>query len=174
MRKSTRERGATLVESAISMLLIITVVMAVAEFGMAFKDWLSVSHAAREGARAGATFANNSHADIEVLNNVEEALLTASSVQTQTVRIYNGGTNVGTTYTYAPTSSCRWTPCPDPDDGSYIVPAWDPGTRDVTAPTTDRIGVDISYDHTWFTGLFRSTSNFDVHVIFQIEPQLFS
>ena len=40
-----RERGATLVEAAVVYGLLFLTLFAVVEFGLAFKDWLSVSHA---------------------------------------------------------------------------------------------------------------------------------
>lgn len=169
-----RERGATLVEAAVTMMLVLTVVFAIAEFGLAFRSWLTVSHAAREGARAGATFADNAAADREVLANVSEGMGSSAGVALQTVRIYDADSGTGTLYTHTGSGPCNWTPCPDPDLSGYTVPVWDPDSRDVSAPFTDRIGVEITYEHTWVTGLFRDTSVFTSDVIFQIEPQVFS
>jgi Flp pilus assembly protein TadG len=171
--KLVREAGATLVEAAVTMMLVISIVFAIAEFGLAFRSWLTVSHGAREGARAGATFADNASADIEVLANIEQALVGMETVDTQWVRVYNDATGVGTTYTFTGTAPCRWSPCPDPDLTGYTVPVWNPDSRDVTAPFTDRIGVEIAYTHTWVTGFFRETSDFSATVVFQIEPQVF-
>ena len=167
-----RERGATLVEASIALFLLIVVTMGIAELGLAFKDWLTVSHGAREGARAGATYADNPHADIEILRAVDGDLAVANANALNYVRVFNPSTGVGTTYTRA-AGTCGWSPCPDPDDPGYITPTWPPSSRDVTAPVTDRLGVEVGYTHTWLTGLFRSTSNFTVHVVYQIEPQLF-
>jgi hypothetical protein len=167
------ERGSTLVEAAVTIGLVLTIVFAIAEFGLGFRSWLTVSHAAREGARAGATFADNAGADMEVLSNVEDALMGVDAIDTQWVRVFNASTGVGTTYTFTGTGSCRWSPCPDPDLAGYTVPVWDPDTRDVVAPFTDRIGVEVAYTHTWMTGLFRETSDFEAGVVFQIEPQVF-
>ncbi len=166
------ESGATLVEAAITLGLVLTIVFAIAEFGMGFRSWLSVSHAAREGARAAATFADNSHADIEALNNVQAALGGLSEVDIRWVRIYNATSGVGTVYLRS-TNPCGWTPCPDPDVAGYTVPTWDPDSRDVVAPYTDRVGVEVAYTHRWVTGLFRETSDLEADVVFQIEPQVF-
>jgi hypothetical protein len=155
------------------MMLVITIVLAVAEFGLAFRGWLTVSHAAREGARAGATFADSPAADMEALRNVDAAIGGAEMVAVQTVRIYDADSGAETLYTFTGTAPCRWSPCPDPDLPGYTVPVWDPDGRDVTAPFTDRIGVEITYNHTWVTGLFRETSVFVADVVFQIEPQVF-
>src|SRR3972149_3548569 len=74
------ERGATLVEFAVIFPLIIMLVMGIAEFSLAFKDWLTISHASRAGARAGATAAHDIAADIQVLEAIEQAL-TGSDLQ---------------------------------------------------------------------------------------------
>jgi hypothetical protein len=167
------ERGAALVEAAVTMTLVLTIVFAIAEFGLGFRSWLTVSHAAREGARAGATFADNAGADMEVLSNIEDALDGVDAIDTRWVRVFDADSGVGTDYVFTGTGACRWSPCPDPDLAGYTVPVWDPDTRDVVAPFTDRIGVEIAYTHTWVTGLFRDTSDFEAVVVFQIEPQVF-
>jgi hypothetical protein len=104
------------------------------------------------------------------------------------VRIFrdnNPSLNETTTYTYAPGTGCSstvipalpgccdWTPCPELNRTTYVIPGWNPLDRDITAPTTDRIGVEIEYTHQWVTGLFASTTQFDRTTVFQVEPQLF-
>jgi Flp pilus assembly protein TadG len=78
------------------------IIFAVAEFGLAFKDWLTVSHAAREGARAGATYGDDAAADFLILQDVGRHLGPAA-VQVQQVRIYNADNPLsGTNYDYTP------------------------------------------------------------------------
>lgn len=183
------EGGATLVEAAIALPLILILLMSIAEFGLAFKDWLTVGHSAREGARAGATFGNDVTANIEILDNVAHnmAIVGIDDPGLQ-VRIYEPG-GLSDTYTYNPTSGlcrapddcCRWTPCPDPyyvpanGLSGYTTPTWAPSSRDVSAPTTDRIGVEVYYAHDWLTGVLGipSPTTFDVAVDYQVEPQVF-
>ncbi|MCI0424960.1 MAG: pilus assembly protein [Actinobacteria bacterium] len=175
-----RERGATIVESAIVFPLLFMVIFAVAEFGLAFKDWLTVSHSAREGARSGATFGNDPAADFLILDEVGEHLAPAA-ITVESVRIYNAATGVGTDYDYTPGANCSgsdccdWTPCPDPDlpTPPYVVPNWDPTSRSVTAPDTDTIGVRVSFTHQWITGLFADTTVFTTEVEYHIEPSIF-
>jgi len=64
------DRGATLVEAALVYALLFLALFAVVEFGLAFKDWLSVSHAAREGARAGATYGDDPRSNIAILRSM--------------------------------------------------------------------------------------------------------
>lgn len=188
--KRDRERGATLVEAAISYSLLFLALFAVVEFGLAFKDWLSVSHATREGARAGATFGDDPSSDIQVLDGIEDTLLPQGLESGDQVRIFranNPDPAESELYSYSPGFDCSdpggifppgdccdWSPCPEFGRTNYQVPGWDPLTRDITAPVTDRIGVEIDFSHDWITQFVGTgTLNFTVTTDFQLEPQLF-
>lgn len=180
------ERGATLVEAAITYGLLFLTLFAVVEFGLAFKDWLSVSHAARDGARAGATFGNDPSSDILVLDGVEDTLLPLGLEPGDQVRIFranNPSPLESQTYVYSPnfdcsnspplSGCCDWNPCPEFGRATYTVPGWDPTTRDVIAPGTDRIGVEIDFSHEWVTGMFGNTIDVTAMTDFQLEPRIF-
>ena len=83
------DRGGTLVEAALVYALLFLALFAVVEFGLAFKDWLSVSHAAREGARAGATYGDDPTADIQILRDIEATLAPAGIAESIDVRIFD-------------------------------------------------------------------------------------
>lgn len=174
------ERGATLVEAALVYPLLFLLLFGIVEFGLAFKDYLTVSHAARDGARAGATYGNNPAADILILEDVHRALSTVGMSDGIQVKIFNplGGTGTSTTYRYQPNehASCDWVPCPDPRLSSppYVKPTWDPLVRDVTAPFTDRIAVEVTYTHQWITGFILDETDFTAEADFLIEPQVFN
>lgn len=170
------ERGATLVEAAMVFPLLFLVLFGVVEFGLAFKDYLTVSHAARDGARAGATFGNIPEADILILEEVNRALATVNLTDGISVKIFDPIGGDSTDYDYTPGPTCDWTPCPDPDLPSppYVLPSWNPVHRDVTAPFTDRLAVEVTFVHHWLTGFFVDTTNFTVEADFQIEPQVFA
>ncbi len=180
------ERGATLVEAAFVYGLLFLTLFAIIEFGLAFKDWLSVSHAARDGARAGATFGNDPTADILVLDGVENTLGPLGLSPGDEVRIFranNPSPLESQTYVYTPnfdcsnspplSGCCDWSPCPEFGRASYTVPGWDPTTRDITAPGTDRIGVEVEFTHNWVTGFFADTTDVTAVTDFQLEPRLF-
>ena len=178
------EKGATLVEAAFVFGLLFLTLFAVVEFGLAFKDYLSVGHASRSGARAGATYGTDANADMEV-RNVQGVLAPIGLESGDRVRVFNAKTGVGTGYTYRPGQNCGsdpgyslpgccdWSPCPEVGRPSYVQPVWDPASRDITAPVTDRIGVEISFTHQWLTGFFGSGMDLTTATDFQIEPQLF-
>lgn len=176
--RAAKERGATLVESAIVFPLLFLAIFAMVEFGLAFKDYLSISHAARDGARAGATYGNDQSADILILRDVDSTLDTVGINVGVTVRIFNPVSGASTSYDYDPgfAIGCDWNPCPDPDLGPgppYTQPTWNPVLRDVEAPFTDRLAVEITYTHNWLTNFFFNTTDFVVEADFQIEPQVF-
>jgi hypothetical protein len=92
------------VEAAISYGLLFLCLFAVVEFGMAFKDWLSVSHATREAARAGATFGDNPSSDILVLDGIEDTLLVQglrSGDQVRVFRANNPSPSASQVYSYS-------------------------------------------------------------------------
>ncbi len=187
-RSKTRrqgERGATIVEAAFVFPLLFLAIFALVEFGFAFKDWLTVSTAAREGARAGATFGSDIQTDMEILRAVERTMELAAIGEGTRVTVFDPlGTNPSTQYTYDPGAhglsplpgelTCDWDPCPNPDRPlDYTQPNWNPPNRDVSAPFTERIGVQVDFTHNWLTSLFFGTSDFTTAIDFQIEPQVF-
>jgi hypothetical protein len=170
-----KDHGATLVEAAIVLPIAILMIMAVAEFSLAFKDWLTISNAGREGARAAATYGDDPRADILILEAIGSNLTAAHKSGIKNVEIGNPDTGTSTVYSYTPGPTCDWTPCPDPDVGPplYTPPDWLPSTRDVALPNTDRITVRVEYIHTWVTAFFADTSDFDAEITMRIEPQVF-
>lgn len=172
--RARSEKGATLVEAAIALPLLLLLMIGIMEFGLAFKDWLTVSHGAREGARAGAAFGNDPASNFLILEEIG-GQLSAANIDVQGVRIYNAGTGIGDSYTYLPGAECDWNPCPDPSlpTPPYAQPVWCPASRDITAPETDTIGVTVTYVHSWVTGFITDETNFTTTVEYHIEPQLF-
>jgi hypothetical protein len=151
------------------------VVLAVMEFGIGFKDWLSISHSAREGVRITAVAGNDSSADIAALRAVEKAMVPGSMDDLINVTIGNPD-NPGqkTVYTWNGSSTCHWSPCPDPSSPFYSVPTWDPTVRKISIPT-NRVEVTISFRHEWATRLFTTgPAIWTKAVIMNIEPQVFS
>lgn len=175
-RRFETERGTTLVEAAIVFPLLFLVLFAIVELGLAFKNDLSVGHAAREGARAGATFGNDIYANYLILKAVQATLGGAAIGEGTDVEVYNPVSGAGDSYNYQPGygGGCDWFPCPDPDSLVYTAPTgWPPQTRDVSAPFTDRIGVRIEYTHDWVTNFFFDQTDLTHDIDFQIEPQVF-
>jgi len=64
---SVRERGQSLVEFAMVAPLLFVVVFAIVDFGRLFQNQVTLTNAAREGARLGATGATSSDIQIRVI-----------------------------------------------------------------------------------------------------------
>ena len=62
-RKAKSDRGASLIEAALVVPLLILLAFGAAEFGFVFLDFLNVSSAAREGARVGSAVGTATDAD---------------------------------------------------------------------------------------------------------------
>ncbi len=58
-KKGTGERGQSLVEFALIIPLFLLLMFAIVDFGMGFYSWITVTNAAREGARIGAVGADS-------------------------------------------------------------------------------------------------------------------
>ena len=170
-----RERGAALVEMAIAAPLLILLVFGILEFGLAFRDRLTVSNGSQSAGRVAAALGNQDDADIAVLEAVEQSLgllpnsgggiikhvqiwrsNSSGNPVTACGAVGAGGSNCNW-YEYRPATPCRWFPCPDPDaaggpnyGGGYL-----PVNRDVTldANGLDVVGVTVLFSHDWITDI---------------------
>lgn len=173
---SGRERGATLVEMAIVLPLLLLLVLGLMEFGMAFKSYLSVSAAARDGARMTSVMARNALADCETLKAVAADLGPAGSLGgLQYVDIFeagsNGEQNLATTNRYTlsgsdPTDCAAWT---------QQFAGWPWGDREVDVANLDIAGVRVVMIHDWVTGFgpFKGDVTIDQDAITRLEPETF-
>ena len=152
-----RERGASTLEAAIILPLLLILALGTAEFGFAFVDWLSVANATRTGARIGSAAGAASTADSVILGAVGQALSDMDSSTVDAVWIYDAsasgnpldGCTIGsegactTTNVYVPSGGSGWNcvnGCP-----------WTPALRDNKLPGLDRVGVRVIFTHSWLT-----------------------
>ncbi|NOY56664.1 MAG: pilus assembly protein [Actinobacteria bacterium] len=176
------ERGVSLIETALVLPMLLILALGVAEFGFAFIDWLSISNAARTGARIGSAAGTTATADTIVLNAVEQAVADIHSSTIQAVWIYKADSNgdpadatlgcaVGseglcsTSNVYIPKAGGGWmcmavNGCP-----------WTPALRDNRLPGLDELGVRIIFDHTWLTNFMPLPGGpWSDDSVFQLEP----
>ena len=179
-RRSRDERGAALVEMAIAAPLLILLVMGILEFGVVFRDRLTISNASQSAGRVAAALGNQDDADIAVLRAVEQSvglLNDAGQGTIKHVQIYRNW------YRYDISRPCKWEPCPDPDNGSPAAygGGFTPAVRDVTldADGLDVVGVRLLFSHTWFTGVIpiddvvctpTGTDCWQDEALFRLEP----
>lgn len=88
-RARRSQRGAVVVEAAIITPLFLFGVFACLEAGLAFRTWLSLSHAATEGARVASVAASDSMADYQILKSVKEATAAMPKNSVEQVIVFN-------------------------------------------------------------------------------------
>ena len=163
------ERGAALLEFTIVSALLFMLVFGIVEFGIAFRDRLTIANSTQTAARVGSALGNADEADLELLKSLEQSLETLPNSGIGIVRYVDiylanaSGDPVGTCslvggdrcnrYRWAPDpmATCDWDPCPDPDAG-YGGWVWAPEDRDVALPGLDVMGVEVVFAHEWVTG----------------------
>ena len=175
-RRMTREqRGAALVEMAIALPLLILLVFGILEFGIAFRDRLTVSSGTQSAGRVAAALGSQDDADIATLQAIEQSLGflgDSSGDVVKHVQIWKsngsgqpvtacsapgaGGSNCNW-YVYTPADPCKWTPCPappavgSPSYGGGFIPSLRDVTLDDDGLTT--IGVTVLFAHDWVTNV---------------------
>lgn len=87
-----RERGAVLVEMALLVTLLITLVLGVFEIGMAWSDHQDITQASRSGARVGSQLGKSVQTDNQLLRAVQASLQDQASTVTRIV-VYEADAN---------------------------------------------------------------------------------
>lgn len=179
-----RERGAALVEMAIIAPVLILLVFGILEFGLVFKNRLTISHSANSAARVGSTIGTDPAADLLILQAVEAGFIGAVNPSVVNyVDIYQsdaaGSKLAFNRYHWDAASACHWNPCPDPlGVPVYGNPSgWgDPSNRDVVldGDGLDTLGVEVNYTHNWVSGVLGfGPQNWSEHARVRLEPDVF-
>jgi Flp pilus assembly protein TadG len=84
-RKGSRQRGQSLVEFALVIPLFLVLVFGIIDFGLGLKSWITITNAAREGARFAAITCSTATNDDGVIATTEEAAADLSDDVTVTV-----------------------------------------------------------------------------------------
>ena len=169
------ERGASLVEVGLILPLLILISIGLSEIGFLVVDYLTVTNAAREGARTGAAAANFPTADALILQAVEEASCNLRFGELEMVRVFKadavGDPIVGSINEYTPSGSGLACDSPLIDLTCSNFCPWGAGSRDRVPPTLDVLGVEVTFSHTSVTGIFPfPTVDWTETAIMQIEP----
>ena len=158
--RSRGEKGATLVEAAIILPVLILLVVTIMELGLAFKDFLTTDFAAKEGARVGALAGNDINADCDIIQSVVAGYSASDFADLQGVTIFrvdDSGNAVGgtsNTWTFANNPGDDPTDCADWSQSAPL--AWPPMNRKVSlgpGDDLDILGITIDTRHEWITGV---------------------
>ncbi len=174
------EKGVTLTEFAVLLPLLLLLAIGAFEYGMLFRDSLSVSTAAREAARVAASSANYGDADCVILEAGAAALQSFENGTIDQIQIYKSdasgaipGASSSTMRRYRPAQpgdvglvcSGEWFPI-------HLGSSWDPSDRVNDPGNADWIGVRLEYSHVYTLNLlwFSGSESLSDEAVFRIEP----
>lgn len=183
-----RERGAAMIEMAMVLPLLVLLVFGIVEYGLLFKEKLTIASAANSAARTGATMGTREEADFRILRALEAGLYDqVDATVLISVDIFMADEITGAkdafdvnTYTFTNVLPCRWSPCPDPSQGGgpdYGGP-WTPDLRDTELDASgggiDVLGVEVTYHHDDITGLIPGVDrDLTERALIRLEPDVF-
>ncbi len=173
----SREEGATLVEVAVILPLLLTLAIGLAEIGFLVIDYITVTNAARSGARTGSALTNDPSTDDAILDVVEEDLCNLNHGTVEVVRIYKAnpdGSISSSVNNYTPSGPLN---CDTPGH-SFVCDAmeggcnWPATSRNNTPPANfDQLGVRIEFTHQYVTTFLPlPDTGFTEDAIMQLEP----
>ncbi|MGD2061311.1 MAG: pilus assembly protein [Acidimicrobiia bacterium] len=175
MRKS--DRGASLIEVAVALPILLSLAIGLAEIGFLVIDYVTVTNAARSGARTGASLTNDPGVDDAILDVVEEDLCNLSYGDVVVVRIFKAnpdGSMSASQNNYTPSGSLN---C-DALGHSFTCDAleggcnWPSTSRNNTPPSNfDQLGVMIEFNHNYVTDFLPLPDvDFVESAVMQLEP----
>ncbi len=185
-RRGHGDRGAVLVESAIITPVLILFLFGIFEFGLAFRDYLTVANSARDGARTASVAGAELDADYRTLSAISRAAAVLPDDAIQEIIIYKAsGPDADPAANCQSAGECNIYQASDLQrpaeefgcDISTIAPNapdrfWCPNTRETSVGTgLDYIGVKIIVNHEYVTGLFGADVELDDRMILKVEPQ---
>jgi hypothetical protein len=174
LRQARRaESGAALVEFSIVAILLFTLLFGIVEFGIAFRDRLTMANSSQSAARVVAALGNEQDTDWQALSALAQSLETLPNSGVDVVRYVDifkadadgdpsgacpatqgAGTDC-TRFLYDPIADpvCKWDPCPDPAiDATWAGGGWLYDDRGVAVPDLDVAVVRVLFSHEWITG----------------------
>ena len=178
MRIHDREDGAALVEFALIATLLFTILFGIIEFGLAFRDWLSVTSSTREGARVASAAGNDPDADCFILDAMTGPLLAIPTDDADTfkVTIYKAnddGSMAGPMQVYVAKNDGTPLDLDCDKDWTRQSGTYPPDMRGVASDNLDTIGVRIDFTHEWVTGFFPADGDWTDDAIMRMEPKSF-
>lgn len=175
-RKKQGQKGATIVEAAIILPLLLIILVSLMEMGVGFKEFLTTDFVVKEGARIGAVAGNDIDADCAIVTTMMANYSAADLADLDSILIWEvndsgGSTGNQNTWTYLTAQ--------DPLDcalGWSKSGNWPSTSRGVTvAGGLDILGVTIDTKHDWITGIPPWNGTMDIvrTAIQRLEPESF-
>lgn len=187
-RHSEPERGASMLEFALIAPVLLLLIFGAFEYGMFFKDYLTVSNTTRTGARVGSAAGSGADADYQIIQAVKAAAtaLPGGSNAIQQITIYRSTSTGGAPSTTCQTTSSAADKCNTYTASAFTQPitkfgcgagsidsVWCPTTRvDSQAIGPDYLGVWVKTTHGFVTKLFGTSKTITDSVVMRIEPKM--
>ena len=198
-RRARGDRGAALVEVALITPVFALLLFGIIEFGLTFRDYLTVANASRDGARAASAFGDDTYADYNVLQVIKQSTKGFRPNEIQRVIIFDAGGVGGSVLNAShPAHACLTATtgitgvCNVYGASALSLPKssfgcqtgqnldryWCPAAlngqdgREVRASIgPDYVGVYVQTRHSFVTGMFGSAIDLDDELVMRIEPQ---
>lgn len=174
------ERGATLVEAAMVLPLILLLAISATEVGFLVVDYLTVTNAAREGARVGSAAGDyvdpvtGIDADDLIVEAVEQVACNLENSSLESVSVYRADADgapidpANGLNAYTGTINCV--------SGTVGLTCangcpWTPDSRDRVLPGLDNLGVEVVFVHQSVIGFLSwPTLTFTERAVMRLEP----
>jgi Flp pilus assembly protein TadG len=165
-----------MVEFSLVFMILMMIAIGAFEWGMGFRDSLSMAASAREGARVTASVGTVADADCTILEAAAGALQATSGNKVKEIWIYKSdtsGTVTGTRQVYRPS-----VPADNPASlkcGTWypVTTTYPPANRDNDGATRDWVGVKVAFAHQWKTGFlwWKGAANWEERAVMHLEPK---
>lgn len=179
------QKGSALVEMTLVLPFLVMMAFGMVETGMGWRNAITVTSAARQGARVSSHLGQNVRADQEAILAIQ-AVLGQDIDQVEFIVIYNAnGSGLVPTACLGGSQSGGAAPCNHytPDmianasndalwgcTGTYDS-SWCPTSRDDDSRSADHIGVFIRFQHEYFTGVVPGDAPMiERHTVMRVEP----
>ena len=183
------DRGAALVEGALVAPLFFLLILILLEFGLVFRQYLTLTSAVRSTARTASTGGNDGNADYLALQQLKSSVVAIQTSEIKFIVIYNAPTVESTPendaslagcLTSSQTNKCNRYLASDLSLGpsSFGCGAsapdrfWCPTDRNVAlTDPPDYVGIYMKTSYTTFTGVFPNPFALTDSAVFRIEPR---
>lgn len=174
------ESGATLVEFALVLPILLLVLISIFEIGAAFRNYLTASYMTREGARMSAFLGTHINADCDMITGLAATMSAGDIARLNNIQIFradSAGNQVmadTNTFTFTgadPTNCAHWSSVVNWPSTSRQTDVSSTGT-----PPLDVIGVRLTITQSWMTGFPPYSGNYTINenTIVRMEPEAFA
>jgi hypothetical protein len=170
-----RDRGAVAIEAALITPILLTIIVAIIEFGLVYKDQLAVTSAVRAGARMASAEPRIASFAQDAANAVakEGSALDLSQVTSLWVfKADAGGHPLGAGGTFNSCSSSCVQFSYSTGSKTFVVSGgtWDYTTQDACVSEQDSVGVYMKYNHQAVTNVLFRTMTLSSNTVMRLEP----